>query len=88
MDLKKPFQEGLDFGLRHITEFTKDGWRARLIIPLQNLNWDQDPASIIGNAYAILGKSPQRKFYSLYLPLLKKPNFHQPQFFQSIFTKK
>ena len=84
IDLKKTFQEGLQLGLQHYVERTKDGWIADLWIPLENLNWNYDPSKIVGNAYAILGKKPNRSFWSLSLPPMNKPNFHQPQYFQKL----
>jgi hypothetical protein len=51
-------------------------------IPLKDLDWNGDPATIVGNAFAIIGTSGERRFYSAYLPQQQKPNFHQPSFFK------
>lgn len=108
IDLKKPFQGGVELGLIHNTEIIKSndnktvsGWKAQLKIPLKNIisnfasasniltnthwNFNLNDFILVGNAYAILGQSPSRQFFSLYLPLQKKPNFHKPEFFQPLF---
>jgi hypothetical protein len=59
------------------------GWTAELKIPLKPLGWDGDPKNIRGNFYSILERAP-RSYWSSFLPKAKKPNFHQPQFFQSL----
>ena len=51
-------------------------------IPLKELGWKGNPATITGNAFAILGAKGVRRFYSAYLPRQRKPNFHQPSFFK------
>ena len=84
IDLKKPFQEGIQMGLKHFVQRHAGGWTADLWIPLENLGWDADPSKIVGNAYSILGKAPNRSFWSLSLPPMKKPNFHQPMFFKPL----
>lgn len=82
IDLKKPFQNGVQTGFQHSTQRTPTGWNADLFIPLENLGWNGDASQVIGNAYAILGKSPHRMYWSRSLPVQQKPNFHQPAFFQ------
>ena len=79
----EPFQEGIDLGL--VSEATRlpVGWTADLKIPLKALGWDGDPRTIRGNFYAILERAP-RSYWSSFLPRAKKPNFHQPQFFQPL----
>lgn len=81
-DPKKKFQT-LTSNFEHETQKTLTGWTATLKIPLKNLNWSGNDSDIVGNAFAILGKSP-RTFWSLFLPRSKKPNFHQPQFFKPL----
>lgn len=83
-DPKKPFKSGFAMGIKHATERTADGWKARLTIPLKNLGWDGDVAHVRGNAFAILGAPPRRSFWSLSLPAQKKANFHQPEFFRGL----
>lgn len=82
--LKKRFAEGLHMGLQHQVIRSDKGWQATLVIPLRNLGWSGDVAAIRGNAYSILGKSPNRSFWSLYLPQQTKPNFHKPEFFKTL----
>jgi hypothetical protein len=60
----------------------RPGWDAVMEIPLRELGWTGDPATITGNAFAILGAKGVRRFYSAYLPRQQKPNFHQPEFFK------
>ena len=84
LDPKKAFQEGLHMGLATHAVTNSTGWVADFELPLDHLDWKGDPAKIVGNAYAILGKKPDRRFYSRSLPVQSKPNFHQPQFFKPL----
>jgi FAD/FMN-containing dehydrogenase len=61
----------------------RPGWDAVMEIPLKELGWKGNPATITGNAFAILGAKGVRRFYSAYLPRQQKPNFHQPSFFRT-----
>jgi hypothetical protein len=79
----EPFQEGIDLGLVSEATLLPDGWTADLKIPLKALGWDGDPGTIRGNFFAILERAP-RSYWSSFLPRAKKPNFHQPQFFQPL----
>jgi hypothetical protein len=80
----QPFQEGVELGLVSTATIMPGGWAAELKIPLKPLRWDGDPGKIRGNFYSILGRGPTRSFWSSFLPRAKKPNFHQPQFFQPL----
>lgn len=60
----------------------RPGWDAAMEIPLKDLAWNGDPATLAGNAFAILGAKGARRFYSAYLPPQQKPNFHEPSFFK------
>lgn len=80
----KRFIEGVHMGIQHSVQRTATGWTARLGIPLEKLHWDGNPAKIIGNAFSVLGTSPDRSYWSLYLPREAKPNFHRPEFFQPL----
>jgi hypothetical protein len=60
----------------------RPGWDAVMEIPLKDLAWNGDPATLAGNAFAILGAKGMRRFYSAYLPPQPKPNFHEPSFFK------
>jgi hypothetical protein len=79
----QPFQEGVDLGLVSTATIRKGGWTAELKVPLKPLGWDGDPGKIRGNFYSILERAP-RSYWSSFLPAAKKPNFHQPQFFQAL----
>jgi hypothetical protein len=80
----QPFQEGVDLGLVSTATIRPGGWTAELKIPLKPLGWDGDPRNIRGNFYSILGRGSTRSYWSTFLPKARKPNFHQPQFFQSL----
>ena len=60
----------------------RSGWDAMLEIPLKDLGWNGDPATISGNAFAILGAARPRRFYSAYLPAQQHPDFHLPAYFK------
>jgi len=60
----------------------RPGWDATMEIPIKDLAWNGDPATLVGNAFAILGAKGMRRFYSAYLPRQPKPNFHEPNFFK------
>jgi hypothetical protein len=60
----------------------RPGWDAVMEIPLKDLAWNGDPATLVGNTFAILGAKEVRRFYSAYLPPQPKPNFHEPNFFK------
>jgi hypothetical protein len=77
-------QEGVDLGLVSTATVQTGGWSAELKIPLKPLGWDGDVRKIRGNFYSILERAPKRSFWSTFLPKAKKPNFHQPQFFQAL----
>jgi hypothetical protein len=79
----RPHQEGVNLGLVSTAAVRRGGWSADLKIPLKSLGWDGDPGTIRGNFYAILERAPQ-SYWSTFLPRAKKPNFHQPQFFQPL----
>jgi hypothetical protein len=82
--LKKPFKEGVQLGMKHSVKKNAIGWTGEIRIPLEKLGWAGDVDKIIGNAFSIFGAPENRSFWSLYLPPMKKPNFHQPQFFKSL----
>jgi len=76
---RKPFLSGLKLGMDQNVERRPDGWNAEMRIPLDRLGWKG--GKIKGNAFAILGKKPNRRFYSLSLPAQEKPRFHLPEHF-------
>ena len=83
VSLTEPFQEGIDLGLVSEATLRPGGWTADLKIPLKALGWDGDPRTIRGNFYSVLERAP-RSYWSAFLPPARKPNFHQPQFFQPL----
>jgi hypothetical protein len=46
----------------------RPGWDAVMEVPLKDLAWNGEPATLAGNAFAILGAKGARRFYSAYLP--------------------
>jgi hypothetical protein len=81
----KQHQEGVYLGLTSTATMAAGGWNAELKIPLKSLGWDGNPEKIRGNFYSTLGKSP-RSYWSTFLPKAKKPDFHQPQYFQPLLS--
>jgi hypothetical protein len=85
IDIKGKFNEKWNTEkFRHSSaiQAARPGWDALMEIPLKELGWMGDPATITGNAFAILGAKGVRRFYSAYLPRQQKPNFHQTSFFR------
>lgn len=60
-------------------------WTAKIEIPLEKLKWNRKSKSLYGNAYVISGVKPNKNYWSLFLPNMAKPNFHQPKYFSPIF---
>jgi hypothetical protein len=79
----KEHHEGVDLGLVSAATIAPTGWTAELKIPLMPLGWDGDANKIRGNLYSVLGKPPH-SYWSAFLPKARKPNFHQPRFFQPL----
>jgi len=78
-------QEGVDLGLiSTATLRPASGWDAELKIPLSPLGWDGDSNKIRGNFYSVLGRGSTRSYWSTFLPKARRPDFHQPQFFQTL----
>jgi hypothetical protein len=76
-------QEGVDLGLVSSATIVPGGWTADLKVPLKALGWNGDPGTVRGNFYSVLERAP-RSYWSAFLPHAKKPDFHQPQFFQPL----
>ena len=85
LDLKHPFVNNVNMGLETKATRSPKGWTTDLSVPLDRLGWQGDVGKIVGNAYAILGKKPNRRFFVRSpLPPQKKPNFHAPTAFQPL----
>jgi hypothetical protein len=85
LDLKHPFINNVNIGLETKVTRTHAGWATDLSVPLDRLGWKGDVTKIVGNAYAILGKKPDRHYYVRSpLPAQKKPNFHVPAAFKPL----
>jgi len=72
----KQHQEGVDLGLVSSATISPPGWTAELKVPLKRLGWDGDPNRIRGNLYSVLGPSPERSYWSAFLPKAAKANIH------------
>lgn len=81
IDTAKKFINNAKVEWTHSAQLTAQGWTAEMTIDLAKLGWSGDIAKVKGNVYAITGKSPNRHFWSLSLPKMKKANFHSPQYF-------
>lgn len=78
----------VNVGIETKTSRLPDSWTTEIIVPLDHLSWQGDPAKIVGNAFAILGAKPNRRFYSMNpLPPQKKMTFHVPSAFSPLVTK-
>lgn len=84
IDAPKKFVNNAKAEWAHSAWIKPQGWSAEMTIDLLKLGWAGDVSKIKGNLYAITGKSPNRHFWSLYLPKMKKANFHSPQYFQNL----
>jgi hypothetical protein len=82
----KEHHEGVDLGLTSTATIVTGGWTAELKIPLKPLGWGGDPATVRGNFYSILGQSRARGYWSAFLPMAAKANFHQPQYFKPLLS--
>jgi hypothetical protein len=85
-DQKLAFQDGVNVGIEHKAVRTAGGWMADFGVPLERLGWRGDVSKITGNAFVILGKAPNRHFFSRSLPEQDKANFHHPEFFKSLLS--
>ena len=83
-DPQKPFLGGITLPVDHKVTRDQSGWVGELDIPLESLGWRGDKAKLIGNAFAIQGVKPSRRYYSRSLPPQKKASFHQPAFFKPL----
>jgi hypothetical protein len=77
----REFRSGFTYSARHLSG---GDWDAEMSIPLTRLGWDGDPASITGNAFAILGPSDARTYWSLFEGQQVKPDFHIPHRFHRL----
>jgi hypothetical protein len=76
--------EGVDLGLTSTASIITGGWNAELKIPLGSLGWDGDPSKIRGNYFSALGPAKERSYWSTFLPLAARANFHQVQYFKPL----
>jgi FAD/FMN-containing dehydrogenase len=80
------FDSTFKSGMVHSASRNGSGWEAEMRIPLKNLGWDGDPMKVTGNAFAILGPSGSRSYWSLFLPRQVHADFHKPRYFERLLT--
>jgi FAD/FMN-containing dehydrogenase len=80
------FDSTFKSGMVHSASESGTGWEAEMRIPLKNLGWDGDPMKVTGNAFAILGPSGSRSYWSLFLPRQIRADFHKPRYFERLLT--
>ena len=80
------FDSTFKSGMAHSASRNDTGWEAEMRIPLKNLKWDGDPMKVTGNAFAILGPSGSRSYWSLFLPRQAHADFHKPRYFERLLT--
>jgi hypothetical protein len=68
----------------HQARITRQGWNAEMRIPLRAIGWKGDPSRVSGNAFAILGKSGERSYFSLFIEKQDVPDFHLPERFRRL----
>jgi len=78
----KDFRSGLQY---RAWQKGSDAWSAQMKLRLGSLGWNGDPASILGNAFAILGEGVTKTYWSLLLDPQEKPDFHLPDKFEPLF---
>lgn len=84
---RRRFNKEFQSGFAHSATMTsKDDtcWRAEMRIPLDKLGWNQRIESIRGGAFAILGESETRTYWSAFLQPQKTPDFHLPSYFRAL----
>jgi hypothetical protein len=76
---------GVKNGFTHRAAIVAGGWEAEMKIPLASLGWDgKQPLQLTGNAYAALGASDRRVYWSLFELPPGKPDFHVPSAFRPL----
>ena len=63
---------------------TSGVWKARMKIPLREYGWQGSPASLAGGLFAILGPKGAQTFWSAFLPMQEKPDYHLPEHFRPL----
>jgi hypothetical protein len=79
---------GIRNGFTHSASRTATGWEAQLRIPLASIGWSKgQPLELVGNAYAALGETGHRIYWSLFELPPGKPDFHVPAAFRPFFEE-
>jgi hypothetical protein len=82
---RKRFNREFRSGFEHSVNKVGEGaFEIRMSIPLIPLGWIGDPATIFGNAFAILGAPEKRIYHGLFLEPQIKPDFHLPAEFKRL----
>jgi hypothetical protein len=86
LEPRQQYHFGVKNGFTHQATIVAGGWEAEMKIPLASLGWDgKQPLQLIGNAYAALGASDRRVYWSLFELPPGKPDFHVPSAFRPLF---
>lgn len=85
---KKTSESDIDVGAEATAERTDKRWSGMFSIPLEKLGWKGDLSFVRGNFYAIIGKKPNRTYWSTFLPQQDKAQFHLPEHFKPLFECK
>ena len=80
------FDSTFKSGMVHSASKNDTGWEAEMRVPLKKLGWDGNPLKVTGNAFAILGPTGNRSYWSLFLPRQAHPDFHKPRYFERLLT--
>jgi hypothetical protein len=80
------FDSTFQSGMVHSASRNETAWEAEMRIPLKTLGWDGDRMKVTGNAFAILGPTGRRSYWSLFLPRQAHAGFHKPRYFERLLT--
>lgn len=86
IDPRQEYYFGVKNGFDYAAAITKTGWTAEMKIPLASIGCDGSSfLQLIGNAYAALGKTESRIYWSLFELPSGRPDFHIPGAFRPLF---
>lgn len=68
----------------HKTALFENTWNTKINIPLNIFGKSNNLFNLYGNFCACLGSAENRTYWSSYLPVQSKPDFHLPQYFRKL----
>jgi len=77
-EVKMPFQRQVEI------DSARGVWRTTFEIPLNEYGWTNEPSTIEGGLFAILGPREKRSYWAAFLPHQEKPDYHLPERFRSL----